>query len=227
MTGFEALLRLRHPDLGLVPPVAFIGVAEQNGLIKSLTRFVTSESIRMCGSWRQAGLDLGVSINISAYLLEELDALDHLNALCAEHDVPNHNVTLELTESALTTDGTKLLEIMTRLRMNKFKLSIDDFGTGYSSLEQLKGLPFHELKLDKGFVLDAVNDTRSRAILENSLRLALDLKLKTVAEGVETQSHLDLISELGCDVAQGFLIAKPMPAADVADWTLEYLAGLE
>jgi EAL domain-containing protein (putative c-di-GMP-specific phosphodiesterase class I) len=138
--------------------------------------------------------------------------------LCARHDVDPGRIVIELTESTVAADSTTLLEIVTRLRVMGFRLSIDDFGTGYSSLEQLRMLPFSELKVDRRFVQDAAHDERSRLILMSSLNLARQLALVSVAEGVESEADLDLVARLGCDVVQGYLIGKPMPAHEVSAW---------
>ena len=216
---------MRHPERGVIGPDSFIPAAEAGGWIEALTDRVVEESVKRAAAWHGKDGPIAVSINLSAAALKDLSYPDSLFQHCLDGAVPPEQIVLELTESSLAGDPDVLLEIMARLRLKKFKLSIDDFGTGFSSLEQLKGLPFHELKIDKSFVLDALDNTRSRSILENSLRLATDLNLKTVAEGVETREHLQLLRELGCDIAQGYLIARPMPADDVPLWLDQFDAN--
>jgi len=216
--GVEALLRLRHDVHGFVGPASFISTAEQSGLIGRLTDFVLDQAITWCGRWRDSGWPVTVSVNLSKSGLNDLTLPDRVAALCAARGVSPDQLTFELTETSLPTDGTALLDIMARLRLMGFRLSLDDFGTGYASLEQLRSLPFHELKLDMQFVQSAVRTARSRAILESAIRLARELKMATVAEGVETSAMLSMVVELGCDVAQGYLIARAMPAGQVLEW---------
>jgi EAL domain-containing protein (putative c-di-GMP-specific phosphodiesterase class I) len=216
--GVEALLRLRHWDHGLMQPITFLGPAEEHGLMEPLTDYVLEESVAWCQRWKQAGYPLTVSINLCATALNDLTFPDRVAGICRRRGVAPADLVFELTESWLAKDSAVILDIMTRLRLKGFRLSIDDFGTGYSSLEQLKELPFHELKVDKRFVQDATHDARSCLILESSLDLAAQLKISTVAEGVESEPELNLVSRLGCHLAQGFLIAKPMPAQEISCW---------
>jgi predicted signal transduction protein with EAL and GGDEF domain len=159
-----------------------------------------------------------VSVNLSKAGLRDLTLPDRAAALCVRCDVSPRHITFELTESTLATDATALLDISSRLRLKGFRLSLDDFGTGYASLEELRSLPFHELKLDKQFVQAAGHDNRVRAILENSIALARDLGMDTVAEGVETPAMVDLVASLGCRVIQGFVLAPPMAGTAVLEW---------
>jgi EAL domain-containing protein (putative c-di-GMP-specific phosphodiesterase class I)/CheY-like chemotaxis protein len=224
IVGVEALLRLRHPENGLMSPASFIGPAEESGLIRKLTDYVVDQGLTWCRFWRQAEYPLSVSINLSVGALTDLDYPDSLTNLCGKRRVDPGDVVLELTESSLATDSKVLLDIVTRLRLKGFRLSIDDFGTGYSSLEQLQSLPFNELKIDKRFVEDATRSIRSALILQNSLDLAARLKMSTVAEGVETNTGMQLVSRLGCDRAQGYLVAKPMPGDDLLPWLQDSVA---
>ena len=205
-------------------PASFIGPAEESGLIRKLTDYVVDQGLTWCRFWRQAEYPLSVSINLSVGALTDLDYPDSLTSLCGKRRVDPGDVVLELTESSLATDSKVLLDIVTRLRLKGFRLSIDDFGTGYSSLEQLQSLPFNELKIDKRFVEDATRSIRSALILQNSLDLAARLKMSTVAEGVETNTGMQLVSRLGCDRAQGYLVAKPMPGDDLLPWLQDSVA---
>jgi len=214
----EALVRLRHDVHGLLLPGSFIATAEEHGLIVPLTTRVLEQAVTWCRAWQDAGLQLSVSVNLSAVGLHDLSYPDAVLDLCARRHIDPGRIVFELTESALAADSTTLLDILTRLRLKGFRLSIDDFGAGYASLEQLRALPFSELKVDRRFVQDAVHDARSRLVLSNSLDLATQLKLITVAEGVESEAELDLVTRLGCDVAQGYLIGKPMAASEVRAW---------
>jgi EAL domain-containing protein (putative c-di-GMP-specific phosphodiesterase class I) len=218
VVGAEALLRLRHPRRGLMLPGSFMCQAEKQGLLPALTEFVLRRAVASRSTWRDEGFELSVSINVSAATMHDLTYPDFAAALCTRHGVCPTEVVFELTESALASDATALLDILTRLRLKGFGVSIDDFGTGHSSLDLLRTLPFSELKLDHTLVQDAARNSRSRLILQNSLALAAQLGISTVAEGVDSPCALDLVSDLGCTLAQGFLIAEPMPADAIAGW---------
>ncbi len=222
--GLEALVRLNHPDHGLLSPASFVDAAERSGQINEITDFVVGESLAWAHRFRDAGHAVTVAINLSAKVLHDVNFPDRMLNLARKTGVPSNSITCELTETVVSGDQTVLLDIMTRLRMKRFRLSIDDFGTGYSSLQQLHGLPFHELKVDKQFVQDVCRNKKSRSIFTNSVRLASDLGLTTVAEGVETEEALILIRKLGCTIAQGYYIARPMPADEVLSWLNRWTA---
>lgn len=213
--GVEALARLRHPQRGLLLPAAFVGLAERSGRIGALTERVAELALRQAGAWRSAGLRLEMAINLSAASLQCLDLPEWLAATADREQLPHERITLELTES-LIADSAAQLDILSRLRLRHFKLSIDDFGTGHSGLETLRRLPFTEFKIDQSFVRDAPDDPDRRAILESSIRLGRSLHLQVVAEGVETREEWELLSALGCELAQGYFIAAPLVAEQVA-----------
>jgi EAL domain-containing protein (putative c-di-GMP-specific phosphodiesterase class I)/AmiR/NasT family two-component response regulator len=218
LEGAEALVRWQHPERGLLMPDAFISLAESSGLIAPLTEWVVREAIRQAASWRRQGLDIGVSINLSAQTLRELDLPDRIAATTAAAGLNPSRITLEITESGMTDDIDSLLDITTRLRLKGFLLAIDDFGTGFSSLTQLRRLPFTELKLDRTFVSGAATDGDSRSLLESSVNLAKRLQLKTVAEGIETEEEWNLLVWMGVDLGQGYHMARPMPADKILPW---------
>lgn len=219
VVGVEALVRWRHPVKGLVFPDQFIGVAEQNGLICDLTRVVIAGAFKDAGRWQQeTGLDLQVAINVTMDDLRALDFADYIAAEAAVAGVPSKDVTLEVTESQLMLDQRIPLDVLTRLRLKRFRISIDDFGTGHSSLAQLRDLPFDELKIDRGFVHRASVDKTVKAIFEMSVLLARQLRMQIVAEGIEDRADWDFVCGSGCDVAQGYFIARPMPAENVRAW---------
>ena len=220
--GAEALARWRHPTKGVVAPYAFITEMENNGLIDQLTWKILEKSAQRCREWMGRGLDATVSVNLSLKSLSDSGLADHITELVAAQKLAPKNMVLEITESAAMTDLAKALENLTRLRMKGFGLSIDDYGTGYSSMQQLSRIPFTELKIDQGFVLSAIERSASKVILSSSLEMAKKLKLKSVAEGVETQAHWNLLKGLVCDIAQGYFIAKPMDAKAFEDWVLEW-----
>ncbi len=218
VVGAETLVRWHHPVDGLVFPDQFIGVAEAHGLINDLTRTVLTGALAQAKAWQQAGLTLRVAVNISMDNLASLDFVDFVVDLAVKAGVPPQGVVLEVTESRLMQDTRTPLEILTRLRLKRFRLSIDDFGTGHSSLAQLRDIPFDELKIDQGFVHRAWSNETLRAMYDASLALARQLGMEVVAEGVEDRNDWDLLQRTGCDLAQGAFISPPMPAADFPGW---------
>lgn len=216
--GVESLVRWHHPLNGVVPPDQFIGLAEEHGLIDALTRVVIPHALAQLAAWRTLNLQLRMSINVSMFNLESLDFPDYVAQQALVAQVPARDVTLEITESRLLADLRAPLEILTRLRLKRFGLSIDDFGTGHSSLSQLKEFPFDELKVDRSFVHDAAHVDTTRAIYEASLGLARQLNMVSVAEGVENRADWDFLRRTGCQVAQGYFIARPMSAVELPDW---------
>ncbi|MGE3334064.1 MAG: EAL domain-containing protein [Rhodospirillaceae bacterium] len=218
IAGFECLARWQHPDHGLVPPGQFVALAEASGLIKPLTDRVLSLALRQCAAWNKAGLTTSLSINISAHLLIDLGMPDRIAKESAEHGLHAQQIVLEITETGVFRDAADTLDILARLHMKGFALSIDDFGTGYSSMEQLRRVPFAELKIDRAFVNGAGQNQKAKAILQSSAALGRNLGLSVVAEGAETQEDWDLLSTLGVDVVQGYFIAKPMPVDGVLEW---------
>ena len=218
VAGVETLVRWRHPVHGIVPPDQFIGVAEANGLIDDLTRVVLTSALAQAKAWQEAGLMLRVSVNVAMDSLASLDFLDFVTGLTAKTGIPPQEIVLEVTESQLMGDARIPLEILTRLRLKRFRLSIDDFGTGHSSLAQLRDIPFDELKIDQGFVHRAWTVETLRAMYDASLALARQLGMEVVAEGVEDRDDWDLLLRTGCDLAQGAFISRPMPAADLPGW---------
>lgn len=227
VVGVESLVRWRHPQDGMVFPDQFIGMAEEHGLIDDLTRSVVSEAFAQARIWQDEGLHLRVALNISMNNLASLEFADYVTAAAAGAGIKPDDIVLEVTESQLMKDLSAPLEILSRLRLKRFSLSIDDFGTGHSSLTQLRDIPFDELKIDQGFVHGAANNDTLRAIYSASLGLAQQLGMKTVAEGVEDRGDWDFLRSTGCDLAQGYFIAKPMPAGEIPGWitTWETRAG--
>jgi len=216
--GVEALARWQHPVDGLVFPDQFIGVAEEHGLIDDLTYVVMTGAMAQCDAWQRDGLHLRMAINISMDNLSSLAFADFVAAEAASAGIAPQDILLELTESCLMLDQRVSLEILSRLRLKRFRLSIDDFGTGHSSLTQLRDIPFDELKIDRNFVHGAWRDETALAMYSASLGLGKQLGMEVVAEGVEDRDDWDLVQRTGCDLAQGYFIARPMPAADLVDW---------
>ncbi len=218
VVGVETLVRWRHPVDGMVLPDQFIGVAEAHGLIEDLTRVVLTGALVQAKAWQQAGLVLLVAVNVSMDNLSSLEFPDLVARLAAEAGVPPQGITLEVTESRLMQNMRAALEILARLRLKRFGLSIDDFGTGHSSLAQLRDIPFGELKIDQSFVHGAGTNATIGAIYDASLGLARQLGMEVVAEGVEDRDDWDFLQRTGCHLAQGYFIAKPMPAGDLPRW---------
>lgn len=220
--GVETLVRWRHPDDGLVFPDRFIGIAERQGLIDYLTEIVICDALDQARSWLDAGLALHIAVNVSMDNLASINFPDIVSKHAATAGVPAANLVFEVTESRLMRDLATVLDVLTRLRMKRFRLSIDDFGTGHSSLAQLRDMPFDELKVDRSFTHGAATNDKKRAIFQTSLILARQLGISVVAEGVEDQDDWRFLRSEGCDFAQGYFIAKPMPGADVAAWMKEW-----
>ena len=218
----EVLVRWRHPAEGILEPGCFIPLAEQSGLVSALTEVIMVKSFIQCAHWREQGLDIKLSINLSPRSLTSLNLPERIVALALRHGVAPNQMVVEVTESWLVEDMVTTLDILTRLRMKGIGLAIDDFGTGYSTMEQLKQIPFSELKLDQLFVRGAVHDPESRIIVASSIDLAHKLQLRVVAEGVESRADWDLMLDLGCDEAQGYFIARPMPAQEFQGWLAQW-----
>ncbi len=224
LSGVEALVRWQHPVDGLVFPDVFIGIAEENGLIDELTRVVLIAALEQSRQWSNEGLMLRMAVNVSMHNLARLDFADFVLAEVTRCGVAAEDLILEVTESRLMTDVLAPLDILTRLRMKRISLSIDDFGTGHSSLSQLREIPFDELKIDQSFVHGAGQDTTRRAIFSASLGIARELGMKTVAEGVEDREDWDFLFQQGCDLAQGYFISRPIPAAKLHAWQVDWEA---
>jgi diguanylate cyclase (GGDEF)-like protein/PAS domain S-box-containing protein len=218
VAGVEALVRWQHPLQGLILPDRFIPLAEQTGLIRPLTRWVLNAAVRQTREWHDAGLMLSVAVNLSAHDLQDPELPKRVAELLAQWAVDAEWLKLELTESALMADPTQSLQVLTELCNLGVRIAIDDFGTGYSSLGYLKHLPAHEIKIDRSFVADMAGEARDHAIVRSTIDLGHNLGLSAVAEGVEDQRTLELLSGLGCDLAQGYFLSRPLPASSVAEW---------
>ncbi len=217
----EALVRWHHPQQGLVMPDKFIPLAERTGLIRPLTQWGLNAALRQCADWREAGLDLGVAVNLSARNLPEPQLADNIALLLKAWDVQPDWLELEITESAIMTDPVRALNILTRLDAMGVRLVIDDFGTGYSSLSYLKRLPVDTIKIDKSFVMHMATDKNDEVIVRSTIDLAHNLGLRVVAEGVEQQEAWEMLKELDCDMAQGYYISPPLAATEFSAWLQE------
>ena len=214
----EALVRWKHPLRGVVSPVEFIPFAEQTGYIRAVTQWVMAHVIAQCAHWRKEGLQMNLSLNISAHDLMDSGLPDHFAALLERHGCAARWITLEITESAILADPDQGIRSLERLSGLGCRLAIDDYGTGYSSLAYLRRLPVHELKLDKSLVQGMLGDRNDALIVRSTIELAHNLGLSVAAEGVEDRATLEALHELGCDVVQGFVLARPLEADALVGW---------
>lgn len=208
--GVEMLARWQHPTKGILPPSAFVHLMEREGLIDALGDSLFRQALACAAEWSEQGLDIGLAINLSPLTLQNTDVPNRIGMLVRESGIFPEQITIEVTETAVSENVQGLLESLTRLRMQGFELSVDDFGTGYSSLLQLSEMPFTEIKIDREFVSNALANKKSAAIVESIVQLADKLQMRTIAEGIETQHELDYIRALGCDAGQGFYFAEPL-----------------
>ena len=222
--GAEALARWLHPQRGLVAPYAFIKILEDSGNIDALTWIILRKAAAVCRKWIASGFDFTASVNLSLKSLADVQFADRVTDLVRSQGVEPRQMIIEITESAATADVGKALENLSRLRMKGFGLSIDDYGTGYSSMQQLTRIAFTELKIDQAFVKNAAKQESSRIILESSIAMSKKLNITSVAEGVETREDWDLLRRLGCSLAQGYFIAKPMAADAYFGWVRDWVA---
>jgi diguanylate cyclase (GGDEF)-like protein len=216
--AFEALLRWSHPSLGNISPAEFIPLAERASVLPDLSRWVLSQAITQLGEWQRAGLDFEVAVNLSAADFADGGLPARVLALLGQHQVPATRLLLEVTESAIMREPQLAAQVMQQLRTAGVRFAIDDFGTGHSSLAQLHALPVDELKIDRAFVMNLERSASNLAIVRTTIELGHSLGLKVVAEGIETPDVWAALLRLGCDIAQGYYISRPMPAADVAAW---------
>lgn len=220
--GVEALARWEHPTLGRVNPDEFIGLAEDTGLIRALTLSVLDVAIEQAAAWQRDGRPLRVSVNISARNLLDSGFPLQVAERMSRGGLPMRLLQFEITETMLMSDTEVAIETIDALHAMGVGLSIDDFGTGFSSLSYLKRLPVEELKIDRSFVMDLVDNEADASIVRSTIALAKNLGLRVVAEGVETEAALERLIALECDVAQGFLISKPLPADELGVWLDEH-----
>jgi EAL domain-containing protein (putative c-di-GMP-specific phosphodiesterase class I) len=216
--AFEVLARWRHRERGLLQPAAFIDAVERSALMDEMTRALVDRALGELADWQKQGLDPVLSFNLSLDYLGQPRVADVLSWIAQRRKIDAARIVLEITESSAGTRLATVLENLARLRMKGFGISINDYGTGYSTMQQLSRIPFTQLKIDRLFVSGAVSRANVRTILESSIQLARKLGLQSVAEGVEQEEEWSLLKSLGCDLAQGYYIAHPMPADAVLDW---------
>jgi EAL domain-containing protein (putative c-di-GMP-specific phosphodiesterase class I) len=214
----EALVRWDHPTRGFVSPDQFIPFAEQTGYIKTISRWVADKAIGQCAAWRAQGIELAVSVNVSARELIQSTLPETFQNLLDKHGVAPEWIWIEITESAIMDDPNHAIETLDRLHALGIRLSIDDFGTGYSSLSYLKRMPVDELKIDKSFVMGMSQHKDDETIVRSTIDLGHNMGLKVVAEGVENEEMLERLRALHCDLAQGFHLSRPLPPAKLEAW---------
>jgi diguanylate cyclase len=218
VTSVEALLRWNHPSRGLVGPDEFIPLAQQTGLIKPLTLYVLEEALQQCCAWQREGMRLAVAVNLSVRNLLDAEFPEQVRRLLEAHRVDPTLLELEITESTVLSDPVRTKRVLDKLSAMGVTLSIDDFGTGYSSLSYLSQLPVNEIKIDRSFVMNMSESDNDAVIVRSTIDLGRNLGLQVVAEGVETEAAWDRLSELGCTLAQGYYLSRPVPAAELTDW---------
>jgi diguanylate cyclase (GGDEF)-like protein len=225
--GVEALVRWQHPERGLLGPAEFVPLAERTGTAAELTRWVLDAALAQSRAWRDDGIDLAVAINLAAANIVDATLPDAVAAALERHGVPGHRLECEISEDTVMADPVRAMDVLGRLRELGLRLSLDDFGTGHSSLAYLKRLPLDEVKIDRSFVSGMTEDENDAVIVRSTIDLARNLGLDVVAEGVENEAILRGLGDLRCDIAQGFHLSRPLPAAELAAWLAARTAGPE
>lgn len=226
VVGAEALARWRHPAYGLLGPETFLPLLARAGYLDELSWIMLALSALEAGRWRSAGLQLSVSVNVSATSLADPDYAEAVTQIVSAQGLDPSEMILELTESEAIRNIAAALENLTRLRMKGFGLAIDDYGVGYSSMQELSRMPFTEVKIDRSFVMAASTSEKHRMMISHTIEVARLLGLNTVAEGVETRIERDLLASLGCDMIQGFFIAEPMDGREFLRWMMARRANV-
>jgi len=221
--GAEALIRWQHPDKGLLPPASFLPLIEDSPLAIEIGEWVIETALRQIGQWRSQGLLLRVSVNVGARQLQQSNFVTRLSDTLASHPgIQSGDLSIEVLETSALQDLAGVSLVIAQCKDLGVDFALDDFGTGYSSLTYLKRLPVSLLKMDQSFVRDMLVDPDNQAILEAVIGLARAFRRAVIAEGVETIAHGTRLLEMGCDLAQGYGIARPMPAAAVPDWVASW-----
>ncbi len=222
IVGVEALMRWNRPDSGNVPPEIFIDVAEMTGQIDPLTRFAFHRALRQLGEWPKSLGSIGVAVNVTPSIVCNPELVDVIRNAAGLWSIDFKRLTVEVTENALMVDRERSHRVLSEIRELGARISIDDFGTGYSSLSYLKQIPADELKIDKSFVMNMLNDEVDRKIVEQIIALGRSFGLEVVAEGVETAEVAARLAAMGCDYAQGFHYARPLPPQELPAWSQEW-----
>ncbi|HYH06409.1 MAG TPA: GGDEF domain-containing phosphodiesterase, partial [Thermoanaerobaculia bacterium] len=227
MTRAEVLMRWNHPKRGHLPPSQFIPLAERTGLIRSVTDWLLDRAMAQCRTWQDAGAPIHVAINISAKSLLDQSLPGKVQAALDRWNIDPRFLKIEITESSIMADPTHALAILSLLQSMGVRLSVDDFGTGYSSLTHLRELPIDEIKVDKSFVMGMTENEADAAIVRTVIDLGHNLGKQVCAEGVEDEATWHRLRDLGCDLAQGYWIARPLPAKELMEWLVRTSWGLK
>ena len=212
MIGAEALVRWIHPEKGLIPPMDFVPLFEQNGFVIKMDRYIWEEACKLIREWIDAGTEpVPISVNLSRRHLKDMEFVSVLNDLIDKYQIPKEYLEIEITE---TVEEEGIAEGVSLLKENGYTLLMDDFGSGYSSLNMLKDTRFDVIKIDRGFLQDFIGSARGQKIVEHTIRMTKAIGLDLIAEGVETREQAEFLGDCGCDKAQGFYYAKPMTAAE-------------
>jgi diguanylate cyclase (GGDEF)-like protein len=225
VTGVEALLRWRHPQRGMLAPLEFMPVIEQTALIGDVTRYVIEQALAQLADWRALGIELGMSVNLSACNLHDPTLPAHVESLLKTYAARAGSLTVEVTESAAMADIERALRVLNALRALGVGISIDDFGSGHASIAYLTRLPATELKIDRSLITHICESPRDEAIARTTIDLARHLDLCVVAEGIETAQVAERLVRIGCELGQGYFISRPLPAGELVEWLETRLAG--
>jgi diguanylate cyclase len=215
VVGMEALVRWEHPVHGMLPPVAFVPLAEQAGLSRALTRRMLGLALAQCAEWRATGSDLQVAVNATAADLVDAGLPREIDEALARFELPPEALVIEITETSVLSNPVQIGDVLAQLHETGVGLSLDDFGTGYSSLTHLKSLPIDEVKIDRSFIATMGSDQADAAIVRSTIQLAHSLGMRIVAEGVEDEETWERLAELGCELVQGYAFSKPLPADEL------------
>jgi diguanylate cyclase (GGDEF)-like protein len=218
VTAVEALIRWRHPQLGMLAPVEFMPTIEQTALIGAMTRYVIDEALGQLARWRGQGIEIGMAVNLSACNLHDPALPEDIESLLKHHATPEGSLTVEVTESAAMADTDRALRVLGALRRLKVGVSIDDFGSGHASIAYLTRLPATELKIDRSLITRMCESSRDEAIARTTIDLARHLNLAVVAEGIETIEVAERLNEIGCEAGQGYFISRPLPQDEFTEW---------
>jgi EAL domain-containing protein (putative c-di-GMP-specific phosphodiesterase class I) len=218
------LMRWQHPQHGLLTAAAFLPLVADNFLFDELSALMLEKSVAQCRVWQRAGVDLAVSVNLSPALIADVGLSERVAQTVQSHELPARSLIIEVSEAAVAHEVGDGLETLVRLRAAGFGLAIDDFGTGHIDADQLARIPATELKIDRKMLAGAARRPALRIALEQAVNIARELNFKAVAEGVETREEWDLVNALGCDMAQGYFIARPMAGEDLPAWLQAWTA---
>ncbi|WP_420402357.1 EAL domain-containing response regulator [Nisaea sp.] len=222
--GAEALVRWNHPEKGILPPGRFLPAIESIELIDALSMRMLRLAVDAYKAWKSEGLNIPVAVNFEAPSFRDLGLPERVQALLRAESVEPDAIVIEVTETSVISDLQKSLDVLARIRMKGISLSVDDFGTGHSTFEQLRTIPFTELKIDRRFISQITDDSDARSIVRSMIELADRLGISCVAEGVESREEYELLEDFGCREVQGYFIAHPMPVNDATNWHKEYVS---